>query len=58
MAAQKRIYIVTIGDNTKLVRAINAAQARVYASREVVKAELASQDQLLALAGKVAVEEA
>ena len=58
MATTKtRIYTVINGEQARLVRAANVAQARNHVARESITARIASQDELLALASKVEVED-
>ena len=56
MAAATRIYLVANGDSKRLVRAANSTQARNHVARETITAAVASQDDLVALAGKMPVE--
>jgi hypothetical protein len=64
MAATKRIYKVTTGqaqpvpEGVRLVRADNKVQAVNHVARMTIKAELASQDDLVKLAGTIKVEDA
>jgi hypothetical protein len=52
----KRVYVVGAEEN--LVRAANNLQARNHVARRTIPARLASQDDLLRLAGSRQVEEA
>lgn len=64
MAAATRIYVVGNSQadgavtSRRLVRAANSTQARNHVARETIAVRVASQDDLVALAGKVAVETA
>lgn len=58
-STKRRVYVVlAYGTDPRLVRASNVAQAVGYAARKTFKAALATQDDLLDMAGKVAVEDA
>ena len=54
-----RIYTVrnTLTDAVRLVRAANTTQARNHVARDIFTAAVATQDELLQLAGNVKVEE-
>jgi hypothetical protein len=57
MAAANRIYIVTIGESDRLVRAGHPSQALNHVAREIAKVKVASQDELIAcLADGIKVE--
>ena len=59
MAAATRIYVVANGASSpRLVHAANSAQARNHVARESITVAVASQDDLIALAGTVKVETA
>ncbi len=55
MKGKARIYLVTAGDTQHLVRAITKVSAVNHIARATIQASVATQDELLALAGKVAV---
>ncbi len=55
VANKTRIYLVTAAGVSHLVRATNRAQAMNHIARATIQASVATQDELLALAGKVAV---
>lgn len=56
MAAATRIYKVINGGAVSLVRAPNKVAARNHVARTIITAEVASQDDLVELAGKVLIE--
>ena len=56
MPAATRIYLVRNEQAKRLVRAANSSQARNHVARESITVAVASQDDLIALAGKVKVE--
>lgn len=58
MASKDRVYRVKHSDKDHLVRASNKAQAINHVARHIIMAEVASQDDLIELAGKVEVETA
>lgn len=62
MATAKRIYIVAegeTGDTRRLVRAANPSQAVSHVVKSIFKATVATQDELVELAGNgVKVEDA
>jgi hypothetical protein len=47
MAAQTRIYHVTVGDTVRLVRASHPSHAVQHVARELIACRVASQDDLL-----------
>lgn len=47
--AQQRIYLVTHGDNKRLIRAISQANARNHIARNSIAVAVASQDDIVAL---------
>ena len=55
---KKRVYLVKSATTQQLIRASNVSQAIGFAARNTFKAAVASQDDLIDLAGKVKVEEA
>jgi hypothetical protein len=58
-AAVTRVYVVRQGEQYRLVRAANRAQARAHVARETIFADLASQDDLIRLVGEgLTVEQA
>lgn len=54
----KRIYLVTIGDEQHLIKASNKSQAVRHVADHTIKAEVATQDQLVTMitSGTVVVE--
>ena len=44
---KQRIYLVTIGDNTRMVRASSQAQAVTHVARSMITVRLASQDDIV-----------
>lgn len=44
-----RIYLVTVGEIERLVEAANKAQAVSFVTKDTIKAELASQEDLVRL---------
>lgn len=47
--AQQRIYLVTHGDDKRLIRAISQANARNHIARNSITVQVASQDDIVAL---------
>lgn len=47
MATATRIYIVTIGENDRLVRAAHPSHALMHVARDVAAVRVASQDDLI-----------
>lgn len=47
--AQQRIYLVTHGDDKRLIRAISQANARNHIARNSIAVAVASQDDIVAL---------
>jgi hypothetical protein len=58
MAAANRIYKVVNGTAVSLVRAPNKVAARNHVARESISVKVATQDDLIELAGTVKVETA
>jgi hypothetical protein len=56
VATNKRIYVV--GTDERLVRAANAVQARNHVAKATIGVRVASQEDLVKLAGSRKVEEA
>lgn len=58
MAAQKRIYLVGYGDQTRLVRAAHPAQALAHVAKGVMLVKVPTPDELISAVQKGAgVEE-
>ena len=47
-----RIYIITFGEQTRLVRAANKSQAVRHVADDVIRASVATQDDLVHAIGK------
>ena len=47
MAAQTRVYLVTVGENDRLVRATHPSHALMHVAREIAAVKVASQDDLI-----------
>ena len=59
MTTATRIYLVTIGDSDRLVRATHPAQALMHVARDIASVAVASQDDLVnCIADGISVESA
>lgn len=47
MAAQTRVYRVTIGENDRLVRATHPSHALMHVARDIAAVTVATQDDLI-----------
>ena len=47
MAAQTRVYIVTVGENDRLVRASHPSHALMHVAKDIASVKVASQDDLI-----------
>lgn len=57
MATSTRIYIVTVGESDRLVRASHPSTALQHVARDIARVRVASQDDLVqCLADGIAVE--
>lgn len=57
MAAATRIYLVSVGENDRLIRATHPSHALMHVAREIAAVKVASQDDLVqCLADGIQVE--
>lgn len=47
MAAQTRVYLVTIGENDRLVRATHPSHALMHVARDIAHVKVAGQQDLI-----------
>lgn len=52
MTTQTRIYRTNTPNGSRLVRAANRAQAITHVARDIIKADVATQDDLVTLTGE------